>query len=287
MISKLWFTLLLVLTPLSAKAGIRVIYGGGGYGEMQALSALDQLNAFVEPLVYVSDWTRTPYPLLNHLNEAQLLRRTWTDGIFKTGNLVVEFAAPDVPANANSNLRINPASLYDQAGVPKSREAIFEEVFVARLTAQDALPYANYFKVTPENLRSLARELNSKFDVFNAKIGNDEFMLDFTGVRFKESGLALQTSTRWIQDDFITLMDLTLSNTLPCEIPGPVTVSKVSDLNVEDGRIHGRIEWTCGARQRARGRISFTPRAKGELPAIKVTQVEYPFAVCNTELTQE
>ena len=235
---------LLLVLSFSADASIRLIGRGGGYAEMQALTALAKLKNYLAPCI--QDRKLCGLSEENHkvLVEVEKL------GLLNTSHARLEFFTSTASGDVfrfneydGSYLAINTHALYTPDGKPGNYSSILSTVFAAWFSRPPVL----------EHLQSLmpGKYINFfyLFDyIFRTVNVNETDLTLSNGTIFREIRIFMNGKT----DVLVALekpdmtVDLTPSfrKMLPCT-SGVARLVEVTNFSQEGEYVVGRARWTC------------------------------------------
>ncbi len=250
---RILFVLLLTF-GFYAEASIRLIGRGGGYAEMQALTALARLKNYLAPCV--QDRKNCGLSEENHrvLVEVEKL------GLLNTTHARLEFFTSSEPGDVfrfneyDANyVAINTNALYNIEGKPGTYSSILLSVFTAWFNRPPVLAHLQtLMKGKPFDFFYLFDHIfrNVSVNETNLTLSNGSI---FREVRIYMDG---KTDVLIAMEHQYRTLDLTpfIRRKLPCT-NGLAKVLEMSNFFQEGQHIIGRMRWSCDGGQTREGRF--------------------------------
>ena len=241
--SKLMICLAALAASAPAGAGIRVLLGGGGYGEMQTLTAFTRI-----PLVIAVCSRLQSKCGLSEKHSVALLALERSHAM-DTQGLTIDFpASPNkfVRETSPDHLLISSAVLYDNKGEALPFGKILETALAIFLSRANAAAALSSFGLTDTELADLIRRLaelaNATSETLSLGDGkNSLHLLNF--ISLGSSAILFETPT--------VTRDLTrqFERQMSCARPSTVKIMRASGFYQDDGGVSGAIKWACDGRK--------------------------------------
>lgn len=241
------FSLAFSFFVATAGADVRIIHGGGGYAEMQALSFFRRLPHVLEPCLRQSDACGIGP------GERAFLHMLIARGLVDTKDVRLNFGARATQYRINAagqttRIELERARLYDAKKQPHAASRIGAEV----LNAWFMNPAFESYRASlggDERVMKLATSIAAsvKTNVFRLEHGAVQLhALTLTTPGRSESFFALETRER--SHDLTE----TLFRTLKCAHGVDGRLTRVDSFNIERDAdrgvdvVHARVRWACG-----------------------------------------
>lgn len=260
--------LALLLVPAISWAGIRVIYGGGGYAEMQALSALSQLNVLVE----LAGFRGGNGPIARH---AYTLRLWNHNRLFDMRNAELHFTDADPNPKSRDQVFLPLPLIYDEAGQPRPTSEITKQVFIAWMSRPWVATLLRNSGTSEADVRAIAEALFEGLEVKQQSLDGLEWRLHSVewyeaASNWKEVWLSLEGPV----ETFDLRLGLSLALPCPADAVGPVTLTEVQGLHLDGDRVLGRVKWKCWRDREFSARMVIHPSLVYDRTEFQISQVE-------------
>jgi len=221
---RIFAMVLLIAFSAQTPAGVRLIGHGGGYGEMSALYALEEIPSILQ---FCGTQENNPCGL----NDLQLtmVRRLHAHQISYLQAVRLHFATGE-----DSAIEMDHRDLYNQDGTPKSMAEIAALVFVAVLSPR--MPAAHTV------LKDLATDLFQSLEIHQQTLSLGVYKLRFVSVARGSEGAHQKLALERPESS----LDLTsqFAEKL-CGKAGPAEHLQWSLLNVDDTHFIGNVTARC------------------------------------------
>lgn len=255
--------LFLLISSAVPAFAIRVIGNGGGYAEMQALSALSRLRVLILPCLQ-----RGEACALTEV-EQDYLRRLDAAAAFKTGGVKLAFFTRENSGDwvryGNGTMAVASGVLYDQAGSPLTFAEIGRAVLQAWL-GRPEIPHVN--GVSPAEIAGKvfssfsASEMSWEMKALGAR--GHLIQASSRGTNHVFLGVEFNDMTEDLSERFLT--------SVPCREPAADPV--VRRVHFQDSVLTGEMTWACdGEITRARFVVNFPDSREALSNGVNITWV--------------